>query len=149
LGSIHARAFILVLLAGTSSSAVSAPSCAVAPSATLSFGPVVALASTGDVTTNTGSTFWINCTSDVTATPTLYSASPRTLISGASTLPFRLSAISAGGADLPAAPGGAPIGIARNGSNQTVPLYGKILAADFKGLPSGIYVGTITLTLEY
>ena len=146
---LHARTFLVLFVAGTSSSVLAVPTCTVASSATLAFGPVVALASAGDVTTNTGSTFWINCSSDVTTTPALYSASPRTLVSGANTLPFRLSGISAAGSDLPASPSGTPLAVVRNGINQTVPLYGKILAADFKALPSGVYVGTITLTLEY
>jgi len=144
-----ARSLVLPLVAGASANAFAVPTCTVASGATLSFGSVAALASTGIVTTNTGGSFWINCTNDVTTTPALYSATTRTLVSGANTLPFRLSAVSAGGADLPIAPGGAPLGIAKNGSNQTVTLHGTISAADFKALPSGVYSGTIALTLEY
>ncbi|MEO8303306.1 MAG: hypothetical protein ABI724_04250 [Betaproteobacteria bacterium] len=33
--------------------------------------------------------------------------------------------------------------------NQKVTLYGRIYNGDFKGLPSGSYSRSITLTLEY
>jgi hypothetical protein len=50
---------------------------------------------------------------------------------------------------LPTASPGVSLGIARNGSNQTVTLYGRIYAGDFKALASGSYSRSITLTLEY
>ena len=125
------------------------PTCTIASGATLSFGAVVALAGTGDVTTNSGSSFWVNCTSDVAAAPALYSATPRTLQSGANSLPFALSIVSPGGAELPNASPGAQLGLARNGSNQMMTLYGKILAANFQSLSPGAYSRSITLTLEY
>jgi hypothetical protein len=115
----------------------------------LSFGAVVALASTGDVTTNSGSSFWVNCTSDVAAAPALYSASARTLLSGGNSLPFALSIVSPGGVELPTASPGTQLGLTRNGSNQTVTLYGKILATNFQSLSSGMYSTSLTLTLEY
>jgi hypothetical protein len=109
----------------------------------------VALASTGDVTTNSGSSFWVNCTSDVAAAPTLYSSTPRTLLSGGSSLPFALSIVSPGGAELPSASPGVQLGLTRNGSNQMVTLYGKILATNFQSLSPGMYSRSISLTLEY
>jgi len=144
-----ARSVLLLIVAFASRDVRAVPTCTVASSATLSFGAVVALASTGDVATNSGSTFWINCTSDVSTTPALYSAGARILASGGHTLPFMLSEVAAGGAELPAHTPGTPLGIVKNGANQTVTLYGKIQAADFKALPSGFYSGTITLTVEY
>ena len=114
-----------------------------------SFGAVVALASTGNVTTNSGASFWVNCTADVTATPALYSASTRTLVSGCNMLPFTLSATSAGGTELPTTSPGTVLGITKNGTNQTVTLYGRITASNFKSLPSGFYARSITLTVEY
>jgi hypothetical protein len=114
----------------------------------LSFGAVVALASTGDVTTNSGSSLWVNCTSEVAAAPALYSAT-RTLLSGSNSLPFALSIVSPGGAELPTASPGAQLGLTRNGSNQIVTLYGKILATNFQSLSPGMYSRSITLTLEY
>ncbi len=142
-----ALALALVVFGCTNAWAV--PTCTIASGASLSFGSVVALASTGDVTTNSGSSFWVNCTSDVTATPTLHSATQRTLVSGGSSLPFTLSASSPGGAELPTASPGAPLGMPRNGTNQVVTLYGRILSSHFRSLPSGFYSTSITLTLEY
>src|ERR1700719_1529462 len=125
------------------------PTCTVASGAMLSFGAVVALASTGDVTTNSGSSFWVNCTSDVAAAPAVYSATPRTLLSGGNSLPFALSIVSPGGVELPTASPGAQLGLTRNGSNQMVTLYGNILAPNFQSLSPGMYSRYITLTLEY
>ena len=136
-------------VAGACMSVQAAPTCTIASAAMLSFGAVVALASTGDVTTNSGSSFWVNCTSDVVAAPALYSATPRTLQSGGSSLPFTLSIVSPGGVELPTASPGAQLGLTRNGSNQNVTLYGKILAANFRSLPPGTFSRSITLTLEY
>jgi hypothetical protein len=125
------------------------PRCTIATGAYLSFGPVVALASTGNVSTNSGGSFWVNCTSDVTVAPSLYSATPRTMTSGGHSLAFALSAVAPGGAELPTASPGAPLGITRNGSNQTVTLHGRIDASHFRSLPAGAYARSIALTLEY
>lgn len=144
-----ARALASLLAAGVCTAARASPMCTIASGATLSFGSVVALASTGDVNTNSGNSLWLNCTSDVTAPPSLYSASTRALVSGGNMLPFALSASSPGGADLPTTAPGAQLGIARNGSNQTVTLYGRITAGNFRSLPSGIYTAVVTLTIEY
>ncbi len=125
------------------------PTCTVASNATLSFGAIVALASTGDVTANSGTSFWVNCTSDVAAAPSVYSGTPRTLGSGGNTLPFALSVIAPGGAELPTASPGVSLGILRNGTQQVVTLYGKILANNFRSLPSGSYSRSISLMVEY
>jgi spore coat protein U-like protein len=125
------------------------PTCTVASGATLSFGAVVALASTGNVNANSGSTFWVNCTADVGNAPSLYSASTRTLVSGGNSLPFVLSVTSAGGVELPASIPGTALGIARNGTNQTVTFYGRIMSSNFKSLPSGSYSTSVALTVEY
>jgi len=139
----------LMLAAGACMPVQAVPTCTIASGAMLSFGAVVALASTGDVTTNSGSSFWVNCTSDVAAAPALYSATPRTLLSGGSSLPFALSIVSPGGVELPTASPGTLLGLTRNGSNQMVTLYGKILATNFQSLSPGMYSRSITLTLEY
>lgn len=138
-----------ILASGACMPVQAVPTCTIASGAMLSFGAVVALASTGDVTTNSGSSFWVNCTSDVAAAPALYSATPRTLLSGANSLPFALSIVSPGGVELPTASPGTQLSLARNGSNQVVTLYGKILAIHFQSLPPGMYSRSITLTLEY
>jgi spore coat protein U-like protein len=139
----------LMLATGACMSAQAIPTCTIASGAMLSFGAVVALASTGDVTTNSGSSFWVNCTSDVAAAPALYSSTPRILLSGGNSLPFALSIVSPGGAELPTASPGVQLGVTRNGSNQLVTLYGKILATNFQSLSPGMYSRSITLTLEY
>ncbi|MEO8752080.1 MAG: spore coat protein U domain-containing protein [Casimicrobiaceae bacterium] len=144
-----ARCALFTCVAAFWVDALAIPTCTVASGATLSFGTVVALASTGNVNANSGSTFWVNCTADVSAAPAIYSASARTLVSGGNALPFALSAASSGGVALPSAPPGTALGIARNGSNQTATLYGRIIPSDFKSLPSGSYTTTISLTVEY
>ncbi|HEY0339677.1 MAG TPA: hypothetical protein VGC34_02625, partial [Steroidobacteraceae bacterium] len=116
---------------------------------TLSFGSIVALASSGDISANSGSSFWVNCTSDVATSPSLYSATTRTLVSGVNSLAFALSASSPGGAELSNAPPGTQLGLLRNGTNQTVTLYGWLIASNFKSLRSGFYTRSITLTVEY
>jgi spore coat protein U-like protein len=140
---------VSLLIAGACTNAQAVPTCTVASSATLSFGPVVALASSADVTSNSGGSFWINCTSDVAVAPRFYSATPRTLVSGSSSLPFALSAVTPGGAELPTSSPGASSGIATNGTNQTVTLHGKLRSSDFRSLPSGLYSRVIALTIEY
>ena len=139
----------VLLLAVACMPAWAVPTCTVAYSAPLAFGAIVALDSTGDVTTNSGTSFWVNCTSDVAAAPTLYSATPPILLSGGNSLPFALSIVSPGGAELPIVSPGTQLGITRNGSNQVVTLYGKILATNFQSLSPGTYSMSITLTLEY
>lgn len=143
------RGPLAALLAAACTNGLAVPTCTVATGATLSFGNVVALASTGDVTTNSGSSFWLNCTSDVTAAPSLYSPTSRTLTSGGNSLPFALSAVTPGGAELPSASPGVPLAFTRNGTNQTVTLHGRIHSSDFRSLPAGAYAGSIELTVEY
>ncbi|MBE0546701.1 MAG: spore coat protein U domain-containing protein [Rubrivivax sp.] len=143
------RSLLGTMLAAACTHGLAVPTCTVATGATLSFGPVVALASTGDVATNSGSSFWLNCTSDVTAAPALYSATPRTLTSGGHSLPFALSAVTPGGAELPTTSPGAALEFARNGSNQAVTLHGRIYSSNFGSLPAGTYARSVALTLEY
>ncbi|MEJ1962832.1 MAG: spore coat protein U domain-containing protein [Gammaproteobacteria bacterium] len=138
-----------LLFAGACEQTWAVPACTVASTATLSFGSVVALASTGDISTNTGGTFWVNCTSEVTTVPSLYSATPRTLVSGANSLAFTLSTSSPGGTELSTAPPGTSLGIVRDSTNQTVTLYGLVMASNFKSLRSGFYTTSIALTIEY
>lgn len=143
------RCLLLCLLATACTHGLAVPTCSIATGATLSFGAVVALASTGDVTTNSGSSFWVNCTPDVTAAPLLHSATPRTLTSGGNSLAFALSAVAPGGTELPTASPGAALGITRDGNNQTVTLHGRIRSSHFSALPAGVYARSIVMTLEY
>jgi len=125
------------------------PTCTVATGATLSFGAVAAPASAGAVSANSGSSFWLNWTSDVTAAPSLHSATPRTLTSGGSSLPFALRAVTPGGAELPTASPGAPREFTPSGSNQTVTLHAQTHSSNFRLLPAGAYARSIALTLYY
>lgn len=143
------RSLLGCLLATACTHGLAVPTCTIATSATLSFGAVVALASTADVTTSSGSSFWINCTPDVTAAPSLHSATPRLLISGGNSLAFALSAVTPGGAELPTASPGAPLAFTRDGNNQAVTLHGRIRSSHFGALPGGVYTSSIVLTLGY
>lgn len=143
------RTGIAAACVAAASAAPAAPQCSISTNAQLSFGTVVALESTGDRTTDSAGSFWINCNSEVTGAPQLYSGTPRVMLSGANSLPFQLSLSSPGAGDLPAASPGTPLPIARDGTNQTVTLYGKIRVPDFKGLPPGLYSASVGLTIEY
>ncbi len=121
----------------------------VASGGQLSFGTVVALASSPDVISDTGGSFWVNCNAEVTSAPQLYSDSGRAMAAAGRSLPFTLSLASPGGSQLPTAAPGTSLGISRNGTNQTVVLYGKIRSVDFRALPAGVYSTSVTLTIEY
>lgn len=137
------------LLIGLAGNAWAVPQCSVAAGGQISFGTVVALASSPDATSDTGGSFWVNCNSDVTSAPQLYSDSGRAMSAAGRSLPFTLSLASPGGSPLPAAAPGTSLGISRNGTNQTVVLYGKIRSVDFRTLPAGVYSTSVTLTIEY
>ncbi|MFC5499318.1 spore coat protein U domain-containing protein [Caenimonas terrae] len=129
--------------------AMATPQCSVATGAQLLFGTVVVLERTGDKTTDSASSFWINCNSEVIAAPQMYATGARVMQSGTQQLPFKLSLVSPGGGDLPAGSPGTALDFPHNGANQTVTLYGKILVSDFKSLPGGLYSGSVHLTIEY
>ncbi|WP_426177646.1 spore coat protein U domain-containing protein [Massilia sp. TWR1-2-2] len=127
-----------------------AQSCTVVQGATLVFPPVVALASGGSPTTDTGHSFKVSCDPSVVSTLRLHSVSPRLMSNSIHQLPFNLS-LSSGAAsnDLATAAPGTPVTITRDGQGQVVVLYAKIYAASFRSLPGGAYSATLTLTLEY
>jgi spore coat protein U-like protein len=143
---IHAFGAALAL----ASAGALAQSCTVASGATLAFPGIVALASTGNQTTDTGPSLKLACDSTVTGTLQLYSGTPRVMTNASYSLPFNLS-LSSGAAsnDLPLLSPGASFTITRDGQLQTVTLYAKIFAQDFKSLPAGPYSTSITLTVEY
>jgi len=143
------RSMLVSLVATACTHGQAVPTCTIATGATLSFGAVVALASTGNVSTNSASSLWVNCTANVTTAPALYSATARTLTSGGNGLPFALSAVTPGGAELPTASPGATLEFTRNGTNQTVTLHGRIHSSNFRALPAGVYSSSIALTIEY
>jgi hypothetical protein len=92
----------------------------------------------------------IACDSSVVGTLRLYSGTPRVMSSNSYSLPFNLSLTSAAASnDLATLSPGTQFNIARDGQWQTVTLYAKIFARDFKSLPAGLYSTAITLTVEY
>jgi spore coat protein U-like protein len=144
------RGLCMLWLMAISNPLLALPTCSVASSPNLSFGSVIALASTPDQTSNSGISFWVNCSADVPRAPSLYSSTtPRVLLSGANSVPLALSTESPGGLELPFAAPGMPLNLLMNGSPRTVILYAKIRSIHFRSLPSGNYSATLSLTLEY
>jgi len=123
--------------------------CEVSPTAAISFGTFAALASTGDKTANSQSTFQVACSNS--ATPTIYATGTREMANGVNVLPFKMSLTSGAAADdLPYTSGTAStLTLTQDGSLHDVVLYAKVLAADFKGLPSGAYTRNVTVSVAY
>ena len=144
-GALALRGVLLGL--GTVVSAPAFALCAVSGSATIAFGAFEALASSGNQSANSGSTFVVKCTPN--EKPALYSTTPRTLVSGTSSLPFSLSIVSPGGPELPTMSPGAPMSFLQDNKDQVFVIHGLVRSADFRGLPSGTYSRVVTLTLEY
>lgn len=129
--------------------ATAAPTCTSASGAELAFGAIQALAATGDRSSNSGTSFWVNCNNEVLAAPTLYSATQRTLVSGSGSLPFSLSLAAPGGLELPSAAPGQALAVVNDGTNRTVTIHGLIRAVDFRALPAGTYSRIVALTVAY
>jgi spore coat protein U-like protein len=144
------RIHVLGAALALASAGALAQSCTVAPGATLAFPVIVALASTGNQATDTGQSLKVACDSGVAGTLRLYSGTARVMSNGAHSLPFNLS-LGSGAAnnDLSTLSPGASFDITRDGQLQTVILYARIFARDFKSLPAGPYSASITLTVEY
>ena len=124
------------------------PTCTVATGATLNFGAIVALASTPDQLTQSGSSFWVNCSADVSNAPSLYSTTPWALHAADQTLPFQLS-LNNFLTLLPTNGPGAALPIVANGSNQVVTIYARLLATQFRALPAGDYTGVVSVSIDY
>lgn len=130
-------------------SATLTTACEVSAASSMSFGSFAALASSGDKTADTGSTFQVACSAD--ASPTIYSATARTMSNGTDTLPFNLS-LTAGAAtnSLATASGTADaLTVTQDGDLHDVVIYGKTHAADFKDLSSGAYSASIVVAVAY
>ena len=144
------RRFALAAALVFASAHASAKSCTVASSGTLIFQGIVALASTGNQTTDSGQSLRMRCDSGVNGVLRVYSGTQRVMRSGANILPFNLSLNSgAAGDDLPLAPPGAQLNLIPDGQDHAVIMYAKIFAQDFKALPGGFYSASTTLTVEY
>ena len=143
------QAVVFVLLAALALPAQAITGCSVGTGSQVAFGPVIALASTGDVDSNSGGSLLVRCGTVVALPPSLYSGSTRELSGVGGALPFRLSLSSPGGPDLPASTPGAPLSVASDDVDHVVTLHARLRAADFAALPSGVYTTSVTLTIEY
>jgi hypothetical protein len=142
--------FVLIAALAMASMDALAQSCTAGSGGILVFQGVIALASTGNQTTDSGQSFKVKCDSGVTGTLRLYSATQRVMRNSSFSLPFNLSLTSgAPSNDLPTTSPGAQINITRNGLDHPVTLYAKIFTEDFRTLPGGLYSASITLTVEY
>jgi spore coat protein U-like protein len=121
--------------------------CEVTSTSAIHFGSFVALASTGNKTADSGTSFQVACSNS--AAPNLYAVGTREMVNGANVLPFNLSLTAGAAADDLAAVTGTALSITQNGSLQNVTIYGRTLAANFKGLPSGDYTTTVAMTVAY
>lgn len=132
-----------------SASAELVASCTVSDSA-LSFSNSDALLSGSDKIADTGTTLKVACTTGTS--PLIWSSSPRLLANGLDSFAFNLSQTAGAlNDDLPAETGGAEAiaGYSADGSEITVPLYGKILRANFGNKPAKIYTASITVNVNY
>lgn len=132
-------------------SATLTSACEVSATSAISFGNVVALASTtANTAANSGSTFQVACS--VSESPTIYASGTREMINGTDVIPFTLSVVSSGGAELPSTSGTAaalPGSFVQDGDLHNVTLYSTIDAADFKSLPSVAYTTDLTVAVVY
>jgi spore coat protein U-like protein len=123
--------------------------CEVSAASAINFGNFAALASSGDRTANSGSSFQVACSAD--ASPSIYASGSRIMLNGASQLPFNLSLTSGAAADdLPSDSGSSTaLTVAQDGDLHDVVLYAKAFAADYKALPSGAYTADVTVAVVY
>jgi spore coat protein U-like protein len=123
--------------------------CTVSSTATISFGSFSSQTA-GDTTANSGSTFLVACSSDLT--PLIFATGTRTLVNGGNILPFNLSLTSGAATnDLPLTLGTAEaLTVTQDGAPHAVLLYARALTANYAGLPAGVYnAGTITVSVSY
>lgn len=118
-------------------------------SATMDFTNAAALLGTADQTTDTGTSLKVACTTGTS--PTIWSSSSRFLVNGSDSFAFNLSQVSGATVDdLPKVAPGDPIsGYVADGSEKVVPLYGKILAANFGDQPGKLYTASIIVNIDY
>lgn len=121
--------------------------CAVSAGATISFGSFSTLA-LADQMADSGSTFTVACSVDMV--PTIFAAGTRTIINGASSIPFNLSLTSGAAADdLPATEAlAAGLTMEQDGTVQVVPLYARLVKANFTSMPGGAYANGSAVTVS-
>jgi len=153
LGTISSASVFAATESGTMTvSATLVGGCTVSD-ATLAFGDISALLTSADATGDTAGSLSIACSSGTT--PVIYTTSPRTLTGSGTALgnsmAFNLSQTAGAATDnLPAiATGEAITGFTANGDAQVVPIYGRVLAANFGDKLVGPYSATITISVDY
>jgi len=114
---------------------------------TIGFGSIAAIYSTADKEAFS-TDFSVACSTGTS--PKIYTDSVRAMTRTAGgSLAFVLSD-STGGADLPTNSTNAiAFTGTKNGTLQNFPLYARVLAANFRGLPVGDYSGTVAVTVAY
>jgi hypothetical protein len=144
----------MAMAAGTASGTMAASatltnSCTVS-AATMTFPSSAALLSTADQTTSTDGSLLVACTTGTT--PSIWSDTARTLTGDGGSFAFNLSQTSGAAADdLPivTVSAAAIAGYTSNGDEIAVPLYGKILAANFGNKAAGTYTANILVSVNY
>jgi hypothetical protein len=144
-------------VAATSSSTVAVGAtlvdgCEVTPNATISFGNIVTLLSTGIKTADSGATFQVACSNG--ASPLIYTPDPHVMLdvaTGLESLPFNLSLTAGAAANtINTTPTG--FALTKDGTMQTVTLYARVLPANFTGgnaRTSGAYTVNLTVSVDY
>jgi hypothetical protein len=144
-------------VAATSSSTVAVGAtlvdgCEVTPNATISFGNITTLLSTGNKMADSGSTFQVACSNG--ATPLIYTPDPHVMVdvaTGNESLPFNLSLTAgAAGDTINSTPTG--FALTKDGTMKTVTLYARVLPANFTGgnaRTSGAYAVNLTVSVDY
>jgi spore coat protein U-like protein len=123
--------------------------CEVSPTAAIHFGNITTLLSAGDQMADSGSTFQVACSKDVA--PLISTTAVRTMLFGAVPLPFNLS-LTPGAAVDNFPPTATGLVMVKDGTMQTITLYGRVLAANFTGLSAkimGAYTVNLTVDLAY
>ena len=143
-----------VAAAGTVNSTVTVDAtlvsaCSVSPTAAIHFGNITSLLAAGDKTGDSGSTFQVACSSDVS--PLISNADTHTMLFGAIPLPFNLSLVAGAAAnDFP--PTATGLVMTKDGTLQTVTLDGKVLASNFTGTnakAAGAYTVNLVVAVDY
>lgn len=118
--------------------------------ATMTFPGFAALASTAAQTTDTDGSLLVACTTGTS--PKIWSDTARTLTGSGGTIAFNLSQTAGAAADnlpITALASEAIASYTADGTPIAVPLYGRILAANFGGKAAGAYSANITVKVEY
>lgn len=135
---------------GTMATSATLENACTVSAATMTFPGFAALASTAAQTADTAGSLLVACTTG--AVPMIWSDTARTLSGAGGTIAFNLSQTAGASADnlpISAIAAESMAGYTPDGSAIAVPLYGRILAANFGGKAAGIYSADITVKVDY